>query len=388
MNYQESREYIQKISKYGSVLGLQNIMELLKRLGNPQDEQKVVHFAGTNGKGSTITYTESILMQAGYRVGKYTSPAVFNPLEVFQWNGKNISEEAYAEHMSAVKQAADGMVHDGFAHPTPFEVETALAFLYFQKNQCDIVLLETGMGGATDATNVMEKVLCSVIVSISRDHTQFLGNTLEEIAAVKAGIIKQGCPVVLAKQGAAVTDVVKSVAKEKEAELIITERPYDIYVDDEGYLTFSYIHFPNMRTKMMGAYQPENVAVAMETALVLEKQGYRLKEYIRKGIENAVIPGRFERISEEPLMFIDGAHNPDAALRLRETLQMYFTNKRIAIIMGVLADKNYEEVARAVASLGVCVITVSTQGARALEAEVLREAVEKYNPQAEAAKSI
>lgn len=411
MNYRESRQYITDISKYGSVLGLDTITELLKRLGNPQNELKGVHFAGTNGKGSTITYTESIIMQAGYKVGKYTSPSVFDYMEIFQINGKNISEEEYAEHMTSIKKVAEEMVKEGMSHPTPFEVETALAFMCFQKNECDIVLLETGMGGETDATNVMKKVLCSVIVSISLDHTQFLGNTITEIAKVKAGIIKEECPVVLSKQREEVIQTVKKVAEEKRSELRLTGTPYNIYMDEEGCLYFSYksqrnelynfsykklesapkdkeIIFENLRTEMIGAYQPYNAVTAIETVLVLDELGYELKNYIKDGIEKAKIPGRFEAVSKEPYFVIDGAHNPDAALRLKETLQMYFTNKRIAIIMGVLADKNYDEVAKAVTPVGACVVTVTPPNARGLDAEMLKKTVERYNSHVIASKSI
>lgn len=412
MNYQESRDYINKIEKYGSVLGLENIFNLMKRLGNPQDKLRVVHFAGTNGKGSTITYTESIIRMAGYKVGKYTSPAVFNNREVFQIDGEYISDRKYAECVTEVKIAADSMIREGLSHPTAFEVETAMAFLYFYKEKCDIVLLETGMGGETDATNVVKKVLCSVITSVSLDHMSFLGNSLEEIAVVKAGIIKEGCPVILSRQGDRVSKSVKQVAKKKHAIVIVPNEPKNVRVDKDMFTVFDYecegivevehsgensiekiviadsITFCNIRTKMLGVFQPSNAATAIEVTRILENKGFHLKKSIKAGIQNAKISGRFEAISLSPLFIIDGAHNPGAAEELKQSLEMYFTNRKIAFIMGVLADKNYDKIAEITAPLADSIITITPNNPRALEAEKLCETVRKYNSNVTAATSI
>lgn len=412
MNYQESRDYIKKIEKYGSVLGLDNIVSLMERLGNPQDKLRIVHFAGTNGKGSTITYTESILRAAGYKVGKYTSPAVFHERELFQIDGEYISQSEYAEYMTEVKAAADTMVKEGLSHPTPFEVETAVAFLYFYKEKCDVILLETGMGGETDATNVVKKVLCSVITSISLDHMNFLGDTLESITTIKAGIIKNGCPVVISRQGDKVIKLVKQIAERKNSKVIIPGEPKNVHIDKEMYTVFDYecegigevefdsedntsniivsdrVTFCNLRTRMLGRFQPGNAATAIEVARILEQQGFKLKKAIRTGIQNAKVSGRFETISESPLFIIDGAHNPGAAEELKASLEMYFTNRRITFIMGVLADKNYDKVAEITAPLAESIITVTPNNPRALASTKLCETVSKYNANVTAATSI
>lgn len=196
MNYGQARAYAVNVSRSGSILGLDSIENLMHELGDIQEQLKIIHIAGTNGKGSTGAYLERVLIEAGYRVGRYSSPAVFDPMEVWRINLQSMSHEEYADIMEQVKCACDRMVEKGMEQPTIFEVETAMAFLYFYQKKCDYVLLEVGMGGRTDATNVIRKPVCSVITSVSMDHMQFLGNTLTEIAQAKAGIIKKDCPVV------------------------------------------------------------------------------------------------------------------------------------------------------------------------------------------------
>lgn len=399
MNYVESRKYIKSISKYGSVLGLNSINMLLEKLNHPEQTLKVVHVAGTNGKGSVIAYIESILICAGYKVGKYTSPAVFDYREIFQINGVYIEKAEYARCMTMVKATADEMEKEGFAHPTPFEIETAVALLYFKRNKCDIVLLETGMGGATDATNVLKKVLCSVITSISLDHMNFLGNTVEEIAGVKAGIIKEKCDAVLYPQDPKIKNVIADVCKEKKAKLTLAGTPKNIFADTEGYTVFDYtkkdvdetgdsLRFDCIKIRMSGAFQPYNAVVAIETALILQQQGFNVREYIRKGLKYAKLSGRFETIMDKPQIIIDGAHNPGAAKKLRDSVQMYFTNKRITLIMGVLADKDYDGVAEIMMPLGESVVTVTPDNQRALSAEALKTTVLRYHKNVVAAESV
>lgn len=382
LDYKESVEYINNVQKYGSVLGLESIKELLRRIGNPQDKLKIVHFAGTNGKGSTITFTESVLIKAGYKVGKYTSPAVFNKLEVFQINGNNILEKQWAEYVTRVADASEKMASEGMAHPTPFEIETAMAFLFFYEMDCDIVLLETGMGGLTDATNVMNKVLCSVLTSIGLDHTAVLGDTVEKITEVKAGIIKEGCPAVISSQGENIINVVENVCKKNNSKLIVANKPDNVHMDRDGYLTFDYMSenesIKNIKICMPGGYQPGNAATAIEVLSVLQDSGYEVKEYIKEGLKSAKIAGRFERICDSPVIIIDGAHNPPAALELAKTLQMYFTNERITFIMGMLADKNYRKVAGTVLPLGRSVVTITPDNPRRLEAKKLADCAKQF----------
>lgn len=383
MNYSEARKFVEETTKYGSILGLEAIKTLLDELGNPQDKVKIVHVAGTNGKGSVFTFVQNVLLKAGYHVGRYASPAVFEYREIIQFDGKNITEEEFAKYMANVKSACDRMVSQGKHHPTSFEVETALAYLYFSNKPCDIVLIETGMGGETDATNVEKEALCSVITSISLDHMQFLGNTVEDIAKVKAGIIKENSDVVVSNQGESIINVIESQAAVKNSKVVVANEPYNIKID--GYITsFDYVTANDkklsVKISMMGAYQLINACTAIETLEILRSKGYDITdENIIEGMKNAKWPGRMEVVKEQPLIVIDGAHNPGAAVKLKESIEMYFTNKRIAFIMGVLADKDYSKEIKIVAGLAKKIFTITPDNKRALNGEVLALAVADSN---------
>ena len=383
MNYSEARKFVEETTKYGSILGLETIKTLLDELGNPQDKVKIVHVAGTNGKGSVFTFVQNVLLKAGYHVGRYASPAVFEYREIIQFDGKNITEEEFAKYMANVKSACDRMVSQGKHHPTSFEVETALAYLYFSNKPCDIVLIETGMGGETDATNVEKEALCSVITSISLDHMQFLGNTVEDIAKVKAGIIKENSDVVVSNQGESIINVIESQAAVKNSKVVVANEPYNIKID--GYITsFDYVTANDkklsVKISMMGAYQLINACTAIETLEILRSKGYDITdENIIEGMKNAKWPGRMEVVKEQPLIVIDGAHNPGAAVKLKESIEMYFTNKRIAFIMGVLADKDYSKEIKIVAGLAKKIFTITPDNKRALNGEALALAVADSN---------
>ena len=361
MDFEKAREYIDNLNKFGSVLGLDSIKALLDVLGNPQEELKVIHVAGTNGKGSTIAFMESILVEAGYKVGKYISPVVFDYLEKYQINGEYISEEKFEKLVGRTKGAIEELVGEQGIQPTIFEVETAMAFEYFREEKCDIVLLETGMGGDMDATNVCDKVLASVIVSISLDHIGFLGDTIEEIAYHKAGIIKENCPVVVMKQRQEVIEVVKKYADKMKSQM---------YIADETSLQIS----------LKGEWQQYNAGVAVKVMEIIGKQGYTITdEHISKGLMNTKWPGRFEKLSENPLVIIDGAHNPDAAKSLRATLDMEYKDTKLVYIMGVLGDKDYTEVIKLMVDRAEYIVTVTPPNPRALEAVKLKESIEEYN---------
>ncbi|MBR3645542.1 MAG: bifunctional folylpolyglutamate synthase/dihydrofolate synthase [Lachnospiraceae bacterium] len=365
MNYNDARNYITDAGKYGSVLGLGSITELMNRLGNPQDTQRYVHIAGTNGKGSTITYIDAILRRAGYKIGRYMTPAVFEYREEFCIDGRMISEESYARIMTEVSLVADDMERDGLPHPTSFEMETALAFVYFAENNCDLVLLETGMGGETDATNIVKNTLCSVITTISLDHMKFLGNTIEDIAKVKAGIIKRDSTVVVSNQDESVIEVIKKKAVE---------------MNSEFYIATPYIE---RRLSMTGSYQQNNSVTAEQVVTVLISKGFRgiirdTVDCIEEGLTEAFLPGRFETISTNPLIIIDGAHNPGAVSRLIDSINDKFTNKKVTFIMGVLADKDYSTEAKMIFARDSKVITVTTSGIRGLSAEKLAETLGQY----------
>ena len=419
MNYSEVREYLKNVNKLGSILGLNTIKELLKRLGNPQNELKVVHIAGTNGKGSIMTFVQNILMESGYKVGRYCSPAVFNEREIIRINDEYISEEQSADLLTRIKEKCDSMYSEGLPHPTSFEIETAEALMFFKEQNCDIALIECGMGGETDATNVFEKVLCSVIATISLDHTQFLGSTIEEITKVKSGIIKENCPVVMSKQTVEAESVIKKVCKQKNSELIIpTEQDLE-NVEIDGLTTKVTYKASNnkeyiLNLQALGTYQIKNAKTAVEVALVLDKaltektnicdesdknnstgmknninnSGNTIEKNIKKGIEKTVWPGRMEVISKEPLIIIDGAHNPGAVLELRKTLDLYFTNKRITFIMGVLSDKDFSKEAEIIADRAERIITITPNNSRGLDGHKLAETLVKYNHNVQVADSL
>lgn len=388
MNFNEAKEYVDSLNKFGSVLGLSNIFKLLEKLNNPQKDLKVIHVAGTNGKGSTITYVESILLEAGYSVAKYTSPVVFEYLEKYQINAKNASEVCYVKAVRDVQKAMDELSIEG-VYPTIFEVETAIAFLIFKSENVDVAIIETGMGGDTDATNVFDNVLAAVITSISFDHMQFLGNTITEIATHKAGIIVRNCPVIQSvMQNEIATEAfsaVEKVAKEKKAPLYIAKK-----VVNGCYVTSSGVEFKDISTTMKGEYQNENIALAIETIFALNEnysEQFNIdKKIITDGIRKANISGRFEKLGDSPLEYIDGAHNPDAVEKLIKTINIIVNEnnlKRVVLIMGVLADKDYKTECKMLAELvseRICVgiITVTPNNVRGLDGSILASTFREF----------
>ncbi len=391
MTYKEARAFIDDTSKYGYILGLDTITELLKRLGNPQDDLKFVHIAGTNGKGSILAYVSTILKEAGYRVGRYISPTIFEYRERIQVNEEYISEEAVARLAQRIYEKGQEMLAEGLAHPTAFEVETAMAFLYFQEMNCDIVVLETGMGGLTDATNVVKTTLISAFASISMDHMGFLGNTLEEIAKIKAGIIKPNTMVVSTAQKPEVRKVLEATCRQQRASYheIREEEITDRQVSFEEQ-SFTYKGWKKLRPGILGSCQLENAATAAEVIYELRDLGYPVsEEAIRQGLEKTRWIGRFTIVDEDPLFIVDGAHNRDAADRLLETLKLYVPHKRKVFIIGVLADKEYDYIMSRLAPEAERIVTVMTpNNPRALPAKKLAETVKQYNSEVEAAQSI
>ncbi len=381
MTYKEARVYLDDVSKYGSVLGLGTIRKLLCELGSPQDDLKFIHIAGTNGKGSVLAYTSTILTKAGYRVGRYVSPTVISYLERIQVDGTWISEDAFARLTTIVHEAIARMESAGETLPTVFEIETAIAFLYFREQSCDLVVLECGLGGETDATNIIEHTLAAVFTSISRDHIGILGDTPEEIAAVKAGIIKPGCTVVTSVQ----QDSVMQVLRERAAQLdcpFLAAQPERLTILDDRYLgqILSYKEMDSFYCPLAGRHQAENAMTALETITALKALGYTItQDAVREGFQSTMWPGRFTCLRRDPLFFIDGAHNENAALRLRENLKNYFPGKRIHYIMGVFKDKDYEKIAGIMGPLASSVHTVDLPDeGRTLPAARLAAVMRKY----------
>ena len=391
MNYTEARVYLYEVSKYGSVLGLESMRELLRRLGDPQNELKFIHISGTNGKGSVLAYLSTILSGAGYRTGRYISPTLFSYRERIQVDGEYIEKESLACHVTAIAAAAEDMQKAGLPSPTVFEIETALAFLYFKEKRCDIVTLEVGCGGLLDATNVITTTLMEVIASISMDHTDLLGDTLAKIAAQKAGIIKPDTMVVSAQQKSEAAQVIEDTCKEQHCTLQMVDESKisNVHYGAEGQ-TFSYKTWENVAISLAGSYQIKNAALALEGVEALRKLGYALSDQqVREGLLHTAWRGRFTTLRRDPTVIIDGAHNPAAALELKESLERYFPGKTLYFVMGMFKDKDYAQVIDLTAPLARHIITVETPGnPRAMPARELAEAVGKVNPSVEWADSV
>lgn len=374
MTYKEARVYLDEVSKYGSVLGLDTIRNLLREIDNPEQDLHFIHIAGTNGKGSVLAYTSTILSEAGYRTGRYVSPTVVSYLERIQVDQQWISEDAFSEYVEQIQDAIARMESKGEASPTVFEIETAIAFLYFRDQKCDYVVLETGLGGKEDATNVVENTLVAAFASISRDHMGFLGDTLEEITRVKAGIIKPGCTVVTAAQRPIVKEVLSKEAGRLKCPWRYGELD-QVILEEENYLgqRITYGDLEHARLSLAGAYQIQNAVIAYETVQALREHGVSIpSEAVYRGLKKAKWPGRFQCINEKPLFLVDGAHNEDAVHRLQESLEQYFPERQFIFIIGVFKDKEYEKMAAMMGPLAKQIYTVDLPDRnRTLSAEAL-----------------
>lgn len=406
MKYEEAIEFIEECNKYGISPGLDSVTALAVKLGNPQDGLQFIHVAGTNGKGSVSAFVGTTLSECGLKVGRYISPTISDYRERFQINGKMITKKDLGEEMELLKTACENLVSEGRPHPTWFEIETVLAFDYFRKKGCDIVVLETGMGGTLDATNIIKNPLLCVITSISMDHMQFLGETLEEIAKNKCGIIKEGTTVVSTMQREEAEKVLVQICKDKQAELVWADasEAESLKISKDGSVSSSskgsFISLEKQafsykgevfELSLLGKYQVENAVVAIETLRAMQKLGFdKITEAkIKKGLLQTQWKGRFSVIAKKPYFVVDGAHNVAGAKKLAESIQFYFTNRRIVYIMGMFRDKEYDKVIQLTASLASQIITVATPGnPRALSAVELAEAVREVNPYVTSADSL
>lgn len=380
MNYDQAIEYIHGTSKFGVKLGLENVKTLLDLMGNPHKKLRYVHVAGTNGKGSTVAFIGSILVESGYRVGIYTSPFIQRFTERIRINNDEISKEDLARIASFVREKVEIMVSKGFNHPTEFEIVTAIAFQYFFEQDCDIVVLEVGLGGRFDSTNVIDDPLVSVITTISYDHMDILGDTLSKIAFEKAGIIKDGTNVVLYPQADEAERVFEEVCKEKKAKL--NKISFDVAkilgfsIDGQE---FNYKEMKSLRISLLGKHQIKNAVTAIEAVSVLREKGYNITEdSIRKGLLKAKWPGRLEVLCRKPVFIIDGAHNLEGARALTGFLKEYFPQNKIVFIMGILKDKEYLSIIEEVVPYAKYIITVTPQNKRALPAKELSEIIKRY----------
>lgn len=384
MTYEEASEYMLNLNKRGIKPGLEGIRALCDAIGAPDSKLKFIQVAGTNGKGSTSLFIAKILQASGLRVGVYASPYVFNPLEIIRINGKNISKADYSRLTEQVKNA-------NTMGCTRFEVETALAFLYFHEKNCDIVVLEAGMGGLLDATNTVSTTITSVITSIGIDHCQFLGDTIDKIAFNKAGIIKENSICVSTLQCEEADNVLRKEALSKKSQYIVSD--YNKVKNVKFKLnetTFDYLDFKKLKISLMGTYQIKNATLAIDTSLTLRSLGYNISDKaIRNGLLTAKEEGRFEMIKDKPVIILDGAHNEPAALVLKESLQTYFTKQRFIYIMGMFRDKATNDVVKLMAKDADAIITVTLPNReRSLSAVELANIVSEYNPMVTTADSI
>ena len=384
---------IEELKKRGSVPGLDAIEGLLEELGHPEDNLKIVHIAGTNGKGSIFAYLSSILIAAGFKVGRYISPTISCYEERFQINGEYITKDKLARLYNIVEEAMKREEEKTGLKPTLFEVETAISFLYFKEEKVDYALIEVGMGGRMDATNVIRHPELTVISSISYDHQAFLGDTLEEIAWQKAGIIKESCPVILSENSDEVCKVIEQEATKKKVKCIeIEPTDYEVLSETPYGSTFLWKE-QRYETKLPGRHQVSNAVTALAASEYLFRKDYEknnarkaiakkldemnVKSAQQGGIIRTCWPGRLEVLKKEPLFYRDGAHNPDGAKKLAAFLEKYFTNKKIIYIMGVLKDKEYKKMLRYLMPMAKEVYVFKPKNERGLSAQILADTIKE-----------
>ena len=376
MDYKEALAYIHGVEFFGSKPGLTRIGELLEKLGNPQKGMRFIHIAGTNGKGSCAAMTASVLKAAGYRTGLYTSPYLYRFNERMQINGKEIPDDVLAEIVTRVKPIAEAMAD----HPTEFELMTAIALLWYKQEACDVVVLEVGLGGRFDATNIIDAPEAAVIMNIGLDHTAVLGDTVEQIAFEKAGIIKPGTEAVLFQQSESVTDVVRERCEELGVPLHIADFSQIKSEFDSLYgQSFSY-RGEVYALPLLGSHQLKNAAVVRELVEVLRGRGWKLEQGdVEHGLYAVHWPGRFELVSEEPLFVVDGGHNPQCAQTVRENLLHYFPDKRRILLLGILRDKDYAGLTEILDGAADEYICITPDSPRALPAAELADFLKRYN---------
>ena len=397
MNYNEFLDYLAKMPSFSpnnvekgkDPFNLDNISLLLSYLGNPQEHLKYIHIAGTNGKGSTSAFLNQILIESGYKVGVFTSPFVERFTEQIRINNCEIPKESLAKLATKVCAITEQMRQHGDALPSEFEVICSISFLYFLQENCDIVILETGLGGRLDATNIIPAPLLAIITSISLDHTQILGDTLEKIALEKAGIIKPGCEVLLYPQNKEVENVFYNVCSNQNVPLHIATLPECATAYDLAGQTFDlssdskHWHFDGLHISLLGHYQIKNASMAVNAALLLRQKGYSISDKnIRLGLEHAKWIGRFELMNTKPFIVIDGSHNEDGVAMLCESLNRYFSNQKKIFITGVLADKAYDKMMLSVLPLAKKFLTITPPSPRALDARDLASFLRSHNANA------
>lgn len=386
MNAEQAIAYIHSVCWKGSIPGLGRTQELLKKMGNPEKKLKFVHIAGTNGKGSTAAMTASILSKAGYRTGLYTSPYIYRFHERIQVDGVEISDEDLTEITEYVKPLADSMAQS----PTEFELVCCIAFEYFYRKKCEIVVLEVGMGGAWDATNVIEVPEVAVITNIGLDHTEYLGDTVEKIAETKSGIFKPHGHAVVYRSTPSVEAVYERVCAERDVSLqkadfeglVLKAHTLEGQVFDCG-------SRKNLVLPLLGDHQLHNASVVLSIADTLIGEGWNISEQnICDGIRDVRWPGRFDIVCRKPLFIIDGGHNPQCIEALVKNIRDYLAGKKVVALTGVLADKDYADMYKPVMPLVDRFVCITPPNPRKLEAEQLARYLRQAGAQAQASESI
>ncbi len=390
MDYKEARDFIASTRVFGSRLGLERIKDLCRMLGDPQDGMKFVHIAGTNGKGSTAAFVANILQQAGYRTGLFTSPYIHSFSERIKVNNEKIPKRDIAVLISLIKEKVRHMVEMGGESPTEFEIITAMAFLYFKQQNCDICVLEVGLGGRLDSTNIISKAEVSIITKIDIDHVEVLGETLREIAVEKAGIIKPGGDTVLMPQHEEVIPVFRSACADIGSHLHeIDEKDIKTKYSGLDMQVFGYKDHNDLKIRICGLHQQLNAANAVEAAEILRQKGFDINdEAICEGLYSAKWPARMEILSKDPVFILDVAHNVGGVRLLAENLMFYFPDKKITFISGVLADKDYKGMMHAIAPIAERFFTMQPENVRALTAEILAGYLSGIGIEAESCASV
>ena len=383
MDYGKAIEYIRNTHKFGSRMGLECTQELLRRLGNPHLEFKSIHVAGTNGKGSVTAMLAHVLRCAGFKTGMYISPSLERFTERIQVNLCEISEDDVARLVEKVKLHIDSMIEEGYHHPTEFEIVTALGFLYFAEKKVDIAVIEVGLGGRLDATNVIEP-LVSIITSIGFDHMDVLGDTLGKIAFEKAGIIKNNTPTVVYPQDKEAMDVLHEVAQAKQSDLYeVTFEQLKVNYANFGDQIFDFVFekkkLKNIVINLSGAHQILNATTVLTALMVMKKVGWSIPDKaIYEGLKNVNWPGRLEIVKRNPDVILDGAHNASGARALSAVLKEYFKGKKVILVIGILQDKQIDEILSIICPHATVVIATKPDSQRAFEPHVLAQIASKF----------
>ncbi len=380
MNYDEALSYIHSNFWTGSKPGLERTKILLEKLGNPQNTLKFIHVAGTNGKGSFCSMLSSILIESGYRVGTYTSPYILRFNERMKVAGVDIADETLAKLTTKIRPIADSMEDK----PTEFELITAIAMEFFREEKCDVVVLECGMGGRLDSTNVIESPILSVITGIALDHTAFLGDTIEKIAAEKAGIIKNGRPVLYCGKDENAKDVICQKATSLSAPFYTMDRSgIEITKTDLNGTVFSWNEYKNIFLPLLGTYQPLNAQNVLYAVELLNKDGFKISETaIKEGLKKVKWPARFEVVSNDPLIICDGGHNPEGIESAVSSTELYFKEEKLKIVTGVMADKDHLYMAKCISRIADEVFCITPENPRALKGADYAEEFRRFGVKA------